>query len=430
MKMKYFSLALLIAGAFALTACDDDDKLGTSEVSFNVTLPDIEGLTVNSGTFVFKNVSTGIEERLAYSSTLPTTLVNGLYNVTFTGEGTFPIATEGAIQMRKSVSTGTKTMKEKLINWPVSPWQEKGTKTVEIQGSQENVTIKGREFKLDIELHILDEDATNFVIAEIFGTGTLNPETQTAYNGDRYFRIYNNSDQVIHADGLILLESKFTTTQKFDYTPNLMDSTMTVQVVAMIPGDGTKYPVQPGKSIIICDNAINHTVINPISIDLSQADFEWCASNPDADNPTVPNLNMLYNYTKPIWLLDKQGNRSYAIGRLPKEISTDAYLANYRYTYKYTINNKETSLTEYHFPNKWIVDAVNVSPKNEYVWGVVSASLDLNFTYWGISSTQTENYGNAVVRKVSYTVGDREVLQDTNNSTADFIPVSKATLFK
>lgn len=151
----------------------------------------------------------------------------------------------------------------------------------------------------------------------------MNPETNKQYNGDQYIRIHNNSAETLYADGLIILESKFLTVTKWDYTPNIMDEAMTVQVIAMIPGTGKDYPVLPGESITICDNAMNHKEANPGSADLSNADFEWytqstSASNPDVDNPDVPNLEMMYNYTKTIWVLAKQGNRSYAIGRFRK----------------------------------------------------------------------------------------------------------------
>lgn len=139
---------------------------------------------------------------------------------------------------------------------------------------------------------------------------------------------------------------------------------------------------------------------------------------------------MIFNYTKTVWLLSKQGNRAYAIGRIPESISADAYVADYKYNPTYMNSGKEMTVTNsYKFPNEWIIDAVNLSPTNGYIWNVTSAALDMSYTYIGKNTTAVENAGKAVVRKVSYTTEDgREVLQDTNNSSVDFKASVRATL--
>ena len=213
-----------------------------------------------------------------------------------------------------------------------------------------------------------------------------------------------------------------------------MDQAMVVQVVARVPGTGKEHPVLPGKSIILCDNAIDHTEALSTSANLTNADFEWytggTSSNPDVDNPDVPNLDMIFNYTKTVWLLAKQGNRAYAIGRIPENISADNYIADYVYTANY-VNSGVTLPVKnaYQFPNEWIIDAVNLSPKTAYVWNVVSPALDMGYSYIGEGTAAVENAGKAVVRRTSYTTEDgRAVLQDTNNSSVDFKASVRATL--
>ena len=122
------------------------------------------------------------------------------------------------------------------------------------------------------------------------------------YNGDQYVKIYNNTDHVLYADGVSLMESKFITVTKYDYTPDIMKEAMTVQAIYTIPGNGTDHPVQPGESLIICDTGMDHRVANPNSFDLSRADFEWydessVPAHMDIDSPTVPNLDKYYCYT-------------------------------------------------------------------------------------------------------------------------------------
>lgn len=89
------------------------------------------------------------------------------------------------------------------------------------------------------------------MIAEIFIPGTYN-EAGKQYNGDQYIRIYNNSDKVLYADGLIFMESQFQTTQKYQSVdPDIMDEAIAVGSVVAVPGSGTDYPVQPGESFIL-----------------------------------------------------------------------------------------------------------------------------------------------------------------------------------
>ena len=63
------------------------------------------------------------------------------------------------------------------------------------------------------------------------------------YSGDQYIKIYNNSDSVLYADGLVILESAFNTAQQYEYTPDIMSQAMAVQCVYVIPGNGKDYPV-------------------------------------------------------------------------------------------------------------------------------------------------------------------------------------------
>lgn len=430
-KVKYFAWALLLAGGFVMTACSDDDVATTQvDMELNVINSIGDDLTVKTGTYTFTNISTGLETKIDHTSTLTraatqsalATLTDGLYNVTFIGTASYSYKETQIITNEDGEEETVEVTK---------------TADVDVQGAKQNIEVKGGTVSLNLPIYVLNKDERgDFVIAEIFAAGTLNAETNKQYNGDQYIRIHNNSSETLYADGLVLLESKFLTVTKNDYTPDIMEEAMTVQVIAMVPGNGTDYPVLPGESITICDNAINHKEANPGSADLNKADFEWytqstSTSNPDIDNPDVPNLDMMYNYTKTVWVLAKQGNKAYAIGRLPTGMTSETYLADYKYEYTYTLptGNQSKVFKEYKFPNSWIIDAVNMSPKNKYVWNLTSMALDMGYTYIGVNSTIAENYGKAVVRRTAYTTEDgRKVLQDTNNSSVDFEPSVRATL--
>ena len=109
--------------------------------------------------------------------------------------------------------------------------------------------------------------------------------------------------------------------------------------------------IQPGRGYIPLPfigstyiYSINHKEANPNSIDLSKANFEWyIESKQDVDNPAVPNLDVYYCYSKTIWVLNKQGNRAYAIGRLPKSMTKEKYISDYAYNYTYIMQNGTVS---------------------------------------------------------------------------------------
>ena len=398
-KMKQLKMVILLAAVLGFTACSDD-KVSTSTVSISTTVETtIEGLQITGGTYTFENVNTALQTLVDYS-TNSVDLADGLYNVTFIGKGAYT--------------------------------QDGAAVEVDVQGVQQNVAVAGGIFSLAMTAHVLNTGDPDFVIAEIFLPGTYN-EAGKQYNGDQYVRIYNNSDKVLYADGLIFMESQFTTTQKYQSVdPDIMDEAIAVCSVVAVPGSGTDYPVQPGESFIICDNAINHKEANPNSIDLSSANFEWyLESKQDVDNPDVPNMDVYYCYTKTIWILSKQGNRAYAIGRLPEGMTKESYIADYAYNYSYVMQNGTASKPQnkYKFPNDWVIDAVNVGSTNEWQWNVTSTVLDMGHTYIGENNTVAENIGKCIMRKVAYVDGEREVLQDTNNSTVDFTPATTPSLF-
>ena len=155
----------------------------------------------------------------------------------------------------------------------------------------------------------------DFIIEEIFFAGTATPEGKQ-YFGDQYIKLYNPTDRVLYADGLVLADSEFLTVTKRDYTPNIMAEAFTAGSMVQIPGTGTQYPVQPGASIVIAEQGINHKENNPNSIDLSKADFEnfYPPKVKDVDGVGVTNNINLHG----IFIFNNRGNRSYVIARFPE----------------------------------------------------------------------------------------------------------------
>lgn len=274
-----------------------------------------------------------------------------------------------------------------------------------------------------------------FVLGEIFCAGTANRQG-SYYYADKYFVIYNNTDHVLYADSLVIAESDFLTTMKQEYTPDIMPTDMAVSAMYMIPGSGHDVPVQPGGKLLVVDNAVNHTVANPNSWDMTKADYEWYdeSTNPqftDIDNPNVPNLERIYSSTLTLWSPHSQGFKSYALARMHADRKT--FLTDYMYDYTYHLvgQTAEADMTgsAYRLPNSWILDAVNMSVPALFKWIVTSPTLDKGYTYCADFGWDDSRYGKSVRRKVKAMDGTRAILQDTNNSTDDFEPRTKADPF-
>ena len=149
---------------------------------------------------------------------------------------------------------------------------------------------------------------------------------------------------------------------------------------------------------------------------MRNADFEWydeTEKNQDVDNPQVTNLDKIYSYTKTVWRLHNQGLCAYAIARL--QVDKNTFLTDYTYnaTFINVMGNSQNK-SAYQVPNEWIIDAVNISNKAQYVWNVVAPSLDMGFTYCGEVASDKNRYNKSVRRKVLSTTPDgRKILKDT-----------------
>lgn len=413
MKIKAILFTVLLC--LSCIACQDETDISRTTTNITIKYPDkVQGLSVKSQTLVFTNISTGenITSLVGENIDLP----EGIYNCSYKAEVTYETISE---------STATNTE-----DFPARNNYQQESETVtqngRLSGKLESVKISGREeIRLTIEAFLFT-DKDDFIIEEVFFTGTLRA-SGSQYYGDAYVKIYNNTDHVLYADGLAMTESKFKSTQYFDYTPDIRKDTFTVWAIYVVPGNGTDYPVQPGESLILCDTGIDHRNANPNSFDLSQADFEWydVSTKPahmDIDSPTVPNLDKWYCYTLSFWVLHNRGFCSYALARIP--IDKETYLRDYYYTYQYTMylpaGTFPMQQSAYKMPNSWIVDGVNCSVETARVWNVLPPAVDAGWTHCGTIDEDNARYFKSIRRKVAGFEDGRCILQDTNNSTEDF----------
>ncbi|RZK78884.1 MAG: DUF4876 domain-containing protein [Pedobacter sp.] len=295
----------------------------------------------------------------------------------------------------------------------------------------------------------------NWVIKQVYHGGSST--SNGAIFRDQFLEIYNNSNEVLYADSLYFAQifGKNTRVASVDVTKpaflpngqyNWSNSIgMTNQSTAntnyvylktlyMIPGTGKQYPVQPGGSIIIAQNAQNHktpytgadgasvSVKDPsLTIDLSKAEFETYLGNvpginplaSDVDNPSITNVKVLTSGGNRDMILNNNGYEAIVLFKTPLDPLKWPSFPDPEAT---SVTSATTLFTQ--LPVSVIIDGVDIahttaaSRAAKRLPDAVDAGF--SFTAGGAYSSQS------IIRKTSKTVSGRRILKDMNNSTEDF----------
>ena len=409
--MKKFilkSILMMLAATMCLSSCKSDDPIPvipttmlTLEVPANLENTVLSNATATLTNVQTKQVSTVDGAKFVKDGNGYKIMCNDLE------QGTYNVVVTGHLDFTLNGVAGQK----------------------DFEVTSENVMIS--ETSHDLKMVVSTFTAQGgFVISEIFFTGTSTAEGKS-YSGDQYIIITNNSDVTLYADSIAVLESAFLTTAKEDYTPDIMSTHFSVQACYMIPGNGKSVPVEPGQSLKLALNAINHKTEQPNSIDLTDADFEFfdessVPSFTDVDGE-APNLDKWYCYTATIYQFHSRGFNSLAIAKM--QTSKEDWLENYVYdaTYMFVFGDFSKEMTKsgiYKVPNAWILDGVNLSVESVREWNVLDASIDAGWTYCGKVDRDETRFDKSVIRKQD--ASGKYI--DTNNSTNDFTPEAPASL--
>jgi len=400
----------MLTVAIAFTSCkSDDDTPIIPLTSLTLEIPsNLENAVLSNASAVVTNV----QSQKAVSLTGSQFIKNGnsyQLEVNNLEEGTYNISVKGHLDFTLKGIAGQKDFEVVSENVKISE------KSAAVRLAVSTFTAQG-----------------GFVISEIFFTGTTTAEGGS-YSGDQYIKITNNSDVTLYADSIAVLESAFLTTQKQDYDPDLMSTDFSVQACYMIPGSGKSVPVEPGATLTLAVNAINHKAEQPNSIDLTGADFEFYdeTSNPNFTDPdgSAMNLDKWYCYTATIYQFHSRGFNSMAIAKM--QTTKEDWLENYVYDAKYLFvfgdfSREMTKKGIYRVPNSWILDGVNLSVESMREWNVLDASIDAGWTYCGKVDRDDTRFNKSVIRKQD--ANGKYI--DTNNSTNDFTPEAPASLLK
>lgn len=295
----------------------------------------------------------------------------------------------------------------------------------------------------------------HLVIWEVFYSGSWR-EQGYADMKPMYIKIFNPTEEPKYLDGLCLAISRHTTNDftevKLDNPDNnFFKTNFAMEEILQFPGTGQEYAIKPGATILIAkmaidftkDNPVSEEKGNPLSMDLSKAGFEWYSTSEQfdfedcEDNTSVPNLKRNFFYSGNADKgLDPTNRTLVLFEAKDKEYFTKIDKEDSEYYKKYSITmhyhhggSYDLNLTAPIVPNEWIIDAVNISPINDYKMKNISESLDggwfgVSQRKIPISRMKRENTGLAMRRK-----WNGKSYEDTNNSSHDFevVPASLQT---
>ena len=274
---------------------------------------------------------------------------------------------------------------------------------------------------------------------EIFFTGNLLPggTGSDSSEGDQYFKLTNNTDHTIYADGLLIAfsetDSQKTSVGAFWAYPEQKDS-IGVSSIYRIPGSGKEVEVKAGESLLLALAAQNFSKDNPNGFDLSVADFEFYDENdlyPDTNNPDVRDLLCWFKSSWSITGLHDRGFESYAIAVAPATVTVDSFIADYKWVGKRVFDWNGHHVEQdikgaYLIPNTWVIDGVNCALEETLNVLAFNPSIDAGYAHVGKTDKDPERYGKSVRRMK----GADGKFPDTDNSTNDFAPDATPTLTK
>ncbi|MFT3902972.1 MAG: DUF4876 domain-containing protein [Niabella sp.] len=318
-------------------------------------------------------------------------------------------------------------------------------------------------------ISVIEADAQGtkgFVIKQVYYAGS-NSKTAAGIS-DQFIEIYNNSNKTLYADGLYVSfitgsrimpgtklskdgaasvkdyavreDGTFDWTQSYGMPDNIRanDDYIYASTVYRVPGNGTSHPVKAGESFVIAQSAKNYkepftrfngqkvTPTQPDStVDLSHADFEVNMLQVDEnardhDNPDVVDMDIVRKDVRVDMLMDWNGKEAIVIYRYPGDI-------NQLPTYTTPLKGKVESTNPVHLmfpfmqlPIKYVLDAVEIQPGDGTKGPKrLPESLDK-----GAAGTDVvTNSGRSVIRKTLKKQRGRIILQDTDNSSNDFIGI-------
>ena len=238
-----------------------------------------------------------------------------------------------------------------------------------------------------------------------------------------YLELFNNADTTVYLDGKIIgsgfnynLDAALwpcVETEPFRNQPRGVYA----QYLQAFPGSGREYPLGPGETVLIADQAIDHSAFYDGLPDHRGADFEFPFQD-RADNPAVPNL--IEVGLNPV--TGSRNMRFHALFDVPFIMDGADIASLERATPKY---QGEFALV----PSELIIDLAAFTssyyevPRSALCYTQVSTALDHLSGVLGPDESQSDGHLISIHRK---RLPGSSKLQRTRTTQADFIESARS----
>ena len=277
-----------------------------------------------------------------------------------------------------------------------------------------NAQVVSADASLTLPTHVAVNRSV--VIGKVYYAGSKDMNNKNYLTG-RYIELFNQSDSVVDVAGMYvaLLESESTPAYTLaNLHEKFADSVVLAKQIFRIPADKA-YTVRPGETVLLTNSAVDHVPSAPQENNLTTANFEAKdATGRTRNNPEVPALTLVYSAYASIsqMNLSQGGPCGVALFRTAEDVS------DWGKTYAY---GKVKGMEFVKIPVRYITDAVDILKRGNQGVDINTKRLypNLDAGYTNIKSASGYT-AELVVRKVARRVGQRLILQDTNNSSSDF----------
>ena len=322
--------------------------------------------------------------------------------------------------------TVTATNSDKELTYTENLAAGTASVTFEVSSGQYQITATGRysttiTFTGAATADVFESKSATVPLTEVNKSPLVFKEVySTSYNyklNDTYMEIVNNSDEVQYLDQVIIGAMLVLSTPNpwVDDAGKQLDKYPLYGIVAAFPGTGKTYPLQPGKSVVIANDATDWSADG--AANLSNADWECYvpdAGQADADYD-APNLEIVYNLENQRRLGAGFFGGGLVLAKLPEGMTPAEFAADSK---NYMTEPNKVDATQLYFmlPGKYLLDAVEMYDATESThYHTLLAQDDAGF------AAVTGFSGKSIRRKVTKVENGRAYYQDTNNTTNDFL---------
>lgn len=282
-----------------------------------------------------------------------------------------------------------------------------------VSGSLNGVLVTGQPLTLSTSA----SPNRDIVIGKVYYAGSRDHNNRT-YMAGKYIELYNQSDEDVDVSGLYIgiLEAESTPAYTLaNLHDERQDSVVLLKQLYRIPAT-VPHVVAPGGTVVLCNNAINHTANGPLEHDLSGADFEAKdVTGRYQNNPATPALEMVYNIYAGTSVMNLL--QSAPVGIVI--FRTDEDVTQWEKVYRYGKSSGNQWLL---CPVRLVLDGMEALQNKTAGFDLATKRLydrlDAGYTF--INATSGWN-GETVYRKTQKrAAAGHAILTDTNNSTYDF----------